>query len=153
MDNIIEFKRSQNALICEAAKADAALLNIGEDEQKHGFAVHSAIDFCAKTWRDVPDSDLAAANAVAKSLAQVCRVEAEQAGEPLSAISAVIAATVSDQNPQTIRDLARRAERRLAEYGFDELTSRERRFVVAAWARRADEARREIARREAESVR
>lgn len=153
MDNVIEFKRSQNAHIRDAANADAASLNIGEDEQKRGFAVHSAIDFHAKTWRGIPDTDLVAASAVAISLAQSTRIEAESAGEPLPALADMITAAVSDQNPQAIRDLARRAERRLADVGMIDLQSRERRLVVAAWARRADETRRELKRREAKAIR
>ena len=128
------------------------MLDIGENEQKRGFAVHSAIDFRAETWRDIPDADLAAANAVAKSLAQSIRIEAERAGEPSTVLADIIATAVSDENPQAIRDLSRRAERRMADVGMDGLASRERRLIVAAWARRADEAHREVVRRSGEEV-
>lgn len=147
--SIIEFKRSANSRILDRAKAYAAYVAVSDADRERGLDVHSRIDLRIRAWSDINDADLKSAAAAAAAILAVVRDAAQDAGEPAPALADIITSAVSDEHPHAIRDLARRGERRLAECTIDELSSRDRRFVVAAWARRDHEARQEIARREA----
>lgn len=147
MTNIIDFKQSQETLHSNVQRTTSELFSLDDEIKDIGLGVIADIDHGIKGLSDLKDVELESAIAVASAFYQSCHAEAEAAGETLTAIADVIQAVLESDDPKAIRELTQRPQRRLAEISFEQLTSRDRRLVVAAWARRKHELCDELERR------
>lgn len=147
MTNIIEFKQSHATLQSNVADAVSIVNAINPPTLDMGLSAIADIDFGIKSTRDLNHEELSAAETVATALYRAHQAEAEAAGEAPAIIASVVDAVFESDNPKTIRDLTRGPQRRLSDVSFSELSSRERRLIVAAWALRSKELRDEIERR------